>query len=729
MFKPLTRGRPDDEGAILIFALIAVLIMMAISTSLLTVSSANFRATGGYTDEASTSSAADGATQIAANTIRRTLYNAGAGQHCFPNSAVSLTSGSDTLDLTNMIANGGRTYSASITCTHAPGSSSPVLINATNRPGMAILTTGGSTYAAQGEPGISIKALNAVPFKVHGVIYSNSTVTQVSGTLVDDNGVYARGACSGASSITPTPVCGFGNSPPTGTPDGSTPSYAAATTTVPTYQGSITYGSSNTSLPINTNNWPTACKNTVVTFQPGYYDDAVGLSTLMSSSGCAGSTFWFKPGNYYFDFHNGDDSVLTGSSHVWTVGTGYLVAGTPATANRQPVNPAPSPGSCVSPISKDNSTTDQGAQFIFGGDSQLVVGSASAEICGTYSSTAPPIAVFGVTGTADETQTSQPTLQMNSTADNGNFVNVNGMRTISDSSIATWTDNANGNGSRTGSATVTGYVPATTPPLPGAVVDQAQLTVRHGNSAGTTQDSPSVKITMPDNTNFTVPLTGYGDNALHTEVVDFSTNATFLKYVHANGLSSALQMTYSSTVKHKGTESVDAITLALKYRNPAFRSQSLATIHGVTNCLTAPYTGTGSAACAAITSAQSPNNSFYIQGTAFEPNAAMDVSLNQATSQVFKFGVVARSLQIKVTGSSTFDQPVIEIPDDSPGNVISTNVILSTYVCAGSSPCSTSGSPTLRARVALVDPDPGAVLIGLRALVVQTWSTPARSGG
>src|SRR5438067_465978 len=144
----LRRRESSDDGAILVFAIILVIVVMTIATSLLTVSSTNFRATAAYSDEAGTSATAEGAVQAAANTISRTLFNNSAGQHCFPNAAGSLTSGSDTMQLNDFTVQGSRHYSAAVTCSHAPGSSSPVLINATNRPGMAILTLGTPALAA-----------------------------------------------------------------------------------------------------------------------------------------------------------------------------------------------------------------------------------------------------------------------------------------------------------------------------------------------------------------------------------------------------------------------------------------------------------------------------------------------------------------------------------------------------------------------------------------------------
>jgi Tfp pilus assembly protein PilX len=697
----------DDSGSALLFAVIVVFVVMLVVTSMLSLSAGNMRATAEYKDQAGTTSVADGAAQTAANTVRQTLFNNSAGQHCFPDALGSLSGGSDTLQLDDFAVQGGQHYSAAVACTHSGGSSSPVLISASNRPGMAILTTG--DLAAQGEDGLSIKALNAVPFKVHGLIYSNSNVKMVSGSLLDDNGVYAKGACTGAGTVTPAPICSFSG----GTPSGADPAYVQPTA-LPNYQA----------VPFAAQSFPNSCKNSVITFDPGYYDDAKSLSTLMSNSGCAGSTFWFKPGLYYFDFHNGDDPALPPGSHAWTVNTGALVAGTPVspagTTLAQPPLPGSLtvPGSCRNPIT---SNTALGVQFVFGGDSQFVVDAAKVEMCGTYSTSSPPIALYGATSGA-EPQTMASGLHMTTGSGSGDFTTPNGMQIAGDGSLATWTNNSAG--TRTGASTVTGSIPAPSP-SPGTHLDAGALTVVHGNSAGDRRDNLTVTF-RSGTSQSVVTVPSYSDNVMHTDIIDLKVDPTFPGFLHGNGLG-ALDMTYSATVKHKGVETVDGITLDLTYRLPAYRSENSVVAGG--NCLALPYTGGGGSGCAALTSTQAPGNQFYIQGTAYAPRAAFDVSLNQATSQVFKFGVVARSLPIKVTGSSTFSQPVIEIPDDSPGSVVSTNVILSAYVCPTTSGCAASGTPALKARVALIDPDPGAVIAGLRALNIQSWSTPGRSGG
>jgi hypothetical protein len=364
----------------------------------------------------------------------------------------------------------------------------------------------------------------------------------------------------------------------------------------------------------------------------------------------------------------------------------------------------------------------KGVQFFFGGDSRLVVDGAKAELCGTYSTTSPPIAVYGATSGA-ETQTAPSGLHMTPNTGSGGFTNPNNIL-ARDGQVATW--NKTSAGSETRTETVKGFLPTSGVPVPGTHLDGATLTVVHANSASASSDDRQVVMVLPDGTSISVPLPDRSDNAMHIDVIDIPTGTGLASYIHDSGLVQPLSFTYSARVGHVGVESVDAISLDLEYRKPAYRSQDSAVIGG--NCLTRPDTGGAGSGCAGITSTLAAGTKFYIQGAVYAPKAALDISVNQPTSPVFTFGVVARSLHLVVTGSSTFDQPVIQTPDQALRSAVATNVIFSTYVCPTTSGCATSGRAALRARVALIDPVPGAVIPGLRALSVQTWSTPMRSG-
>ena len=128
------------------------------------------------------------------------------------------------------------------------------------------------------------------------------------------------------------------------------------------------------------------------------------------------------------------------------------------------------------------------------------------------------------------------------------------------------------------------------------------------------------------------------------------------------------------------------------------------------------------ASCPTVLSTNSPNSRFYIQGTTYIPKGSLDISLNNNTGQVFRFGVIARSLALSPTGSANLNDPVIEVPDDTPGGGKRTVLYLNVYVCPGSGTCSSgTGRLRLRAKVALNDPT-GATVPGAREITVLSWS-------
>lgn len=124
--------------------------------------------------------------------------------------------------------------------------------------------------------------------------------------------------------------------------------------------------------------------------------------------------------------------------------------------------------------------------------------------------------------------------------------------------------------------------------------------------------------------------------------------------------------------------------------------------------------------CSVLSSDNSPGSVLYIQGTTYTPKAAVDIDLNNETSQVFRFGIVARHLSISATGSPDLSAPVIEVPDGAGGH-LRTVLFLQVYVCAGPSACSASGNPALTVKVGIED-DNGIVTPGDRQITVYDWS-------
>ncbi|MDQ1740580.1 MAG: hypothetical protein QOE53_2232, partial [Pseudonocardiales bacterium] len=561
-----------------------------------------------------------------------------------------------------------------------------------------------------GEDGVNIKALNnSIPFKVHGSVVSNSNIRVTNGSLESNVGVYAHTGCSGTIISTPPPACGSG---PTVDPDYLfEPAYGS--NAVPTYRPVPAAVSAN-------------CPGKVMTFLPGYYDDAQALSSLTDGNGaCKGSVWWFTPGTYYFDFHNSANPLL-GGSDVWTMGNGQLVAGTPTNAAgvvlAKPANPSPSPGGCQNPI---KSTSAVGVQFIFGGDSQFQLTGGNAELCASYHPDRPPIALYGMKTGAEglvPTATVKPTSVKNPPApalfDTATVTASN--LADDDSTGATWSKTAAG--SQTASFTLDGYAPAAVIPA-GSVLKSATLRVVYKNTDGVTGDARTVVLTPAAGgaaITSTLPATsvtpGVPDKIALVDLYGGGTSA-LATAVHSYGFTGA-SMAYSAKLTHTGTETVDALQLDLSYIPPAFRAQDTAISGG--NCIAATYTSGG---CAVLTTPTSYHDSFYIQGTTYVPRAVIDLALSNATSQVLRFGVVARSLWVKETGSFGYEGAVIEVPDNSPGfGPGGTVVYLAVYLCQAASTCSAgTGKLGLRARVLLYDPttvpNPPA-----RQITIQSWA-------
>ncbi|SDP25453.1 hypothetical protein SAMN04515671_3432 [Nakamurella panacisegetis] len=677
------RSCSDDSGAALIVALIIVTVFGLIIGATLTFADTSIRATVQLRDQGAVAYAADGATKAAVNSIRNSTFTGTSGQ-CF--------GASGTLNLAGFYA----ARSAAVTCAPSPGSRVRVACTSLtncNRPGAAILTLGNIA----GEDGLYVKSNTGAGLHVHGVVMSNSNINITNSALATNTGVYARGGAAGCTG----PVTSD-TSPPTaktcqessGSALNVDPNYAAETSSVPVYR------------PV-----PACPGGSSVTLQPGYYDDAAALTALTGGT-CTNKTWYFAPGNYYFDFHNTENPALpTAGGDVWTVSNGNLIAGTPTAAGLLATPTIP--GGCVNPI---DSATALGVQFIFGNDSQLFINNkVNAEFCGTYHADRPPVVMYGLK-TGSESTSSVTGLNMTTTVDAGQFTNVPRIGAV-DNSSATWDGKVTAKKAVTGTMTVGGFGPAVGSIPAGSTLKSATLRVVHAFSAGaagTTGDTRTLLVTPTGGTALAaVSLPAVTSTVTRTDSVTLPLAAlnSLSTQIH-NGTFTGVNLTYSATIAESGTESVDAILLDLTYAAPAFRAQS--------GCITkGPYVSNSSSICAFISTAQSPSTVFYIQGTTYAPLAALDVSFNNLTEQVFRFGVVARSLKIFETASLAFTGPVIEVPDDSPG--IGFGVFLSTFVCSGLGPCSTSGIPDLTALVTFVDPVAG-VTAGQREVHVLSWA-------
>jgi hypothetical protein len=260
-------------------------------------------------------------------------------------------------------------------------------------------------------------------------------------------------------------------------------------------------------------------------------------------------------------------------------------------------------------------------------------------------------------------------------------------------------------------------------PIPvGSVLKSAEVKIRHRHTDVLAADTFDVSLTtggFPALTGSAVGHVGSPSLQVVTVPLDTARTGALAKAVNAGNYSGATINLKTSLVNSpkNDNEYLDSIQLELTFYPP--------TLRGASGCLTSgPYTGGGEAAanCSQITAVNNSGNQFYVQGTTYAPKAALDITLNNAAEQVFRFGVIARSLWIKETGSFSYTGVVIEVPDDSPGFVFS--LYLTVYLCAGGGDCATSGQPALRSKVALVDSDPTTPHAGARQVTILSWSRP-----
>jgi len=136
-------------------------------------------------------------------------------------------------------------------------------------------------------------------------------------------------------------------------------------------------------------------------------------------------------------------------------------------------------------------------------------------------------------------------------------------------------------------------------------------------------------------------------------------------------------------------------------------------------CITqAGFAASGDAThCALLGSNNQPNPLITLWGTTYAPKAAIELQLNNRTNQVFRWGLLARVIRVRSTGSANLASAVVDVPDDAPAPfALPSQRYLYVYVCPGSATCSTSGKLRLRASVMLSPTAP-------KTVTVTSWST------
>jgi hypothetical protein len=446
------------------------------------------------------------------------------------------------------------------------------------------------------------------------------------------------------------------------------------------------------------------------------------------SGSCRGKTFWFPPGIYYFDFHNADmptsgSPVIPNGPNVWTFDDGFggvLVAGTKQGWSTSTSN-ANMPGSCVSPLTSES--TD-GVQFVFGGDSRLQLSKGSMEICGTWHLDRPSLVLYGAkttTGSVSNATLLPTTGSLTSPSTGGNppFTGLGGSALANDSDGNAGPNVTGVPRQKTSTLQVNGFTGLSSAVAPRAVLEQATVTVRHGEQGANsgTRLTLQLKANRAGAPTISKPLTvsvATPSLAYRTESIDITDDIKGELYAYglANPgvpIIASVVLDTDSASPQSVSEQVDHLKLDLSWRSLSVRAQS--------GCVSAV------AGCAMVQT-DIHTDELYIQGTAYTPKAWLDIRLVGVTGQVFRSGLVARAATLNVSPSNGYEGPLIELPDNSlaPTPV---RVYLTAWSCpSGScaSPPSVANGWRQDGRTLVKYTDGSVVPVpGDRAVDVQAW--------
>lgn len=708
----MKRLKRNDEGAMLIFALLIITTIALVTAALLTRGQGNLLATVQLRTVAGAAYGADAATNIAINDLQlgenagnadgsapqypavasgqKWIYdNYADGSGCFGLKSDGVTP-KTSLELKNVaLPTGSQNASTSARVECAPvagtgllGSGDGVPITGTNSPGRALTVLGDGSVPGDGIRLKPLGAGNDNRFVVAGGMASNANIAVSNGDLFSSSYVWARTGCSGTILSTPAKDCSHAAV--------SDPNYAADISTVPAYQ------------PI-----PSGC-----TFSPGYYDDSNALTAKTSS--CATSVF--TPGTYYFDFHNNDSGndptanadAVPPDNDTWNI-TRTVIGGVATGAST-------SPGRCVSPI---ESASADGVQFIFGGDSRISLGgSAIVELCGTSNVSTPPIVLFGLnTSDVSAGLVSPPVITAGTLATTGSSpawtagtVTAGRLASV-DGTSATWGPSPN-SGSPVGVLTLTGFTPGSAIPS-GSMLASAQLQVTHSETVSSGSVN-KISVTVDPGAGGT-PQT-FNPNVRSTLGTDnFDVSAVLAKAVHNGSLATAVP---TITIRESGrrhTLNVDAVRLVLTYYPPSLRGQTTTAIPG--NCI--PTGG-----CDFVSSGNNSGAVFVVNGVTYTPKGSIAIDPGNGNGLIaFRYGLIARGLDMKGQPKYTFGYPVVSIPDQGPGFGSNITVVdLKVYLCTGQATCASGGTLTLTSRVKITDPVNTTPAPSTRKISILSWS-------
>lgn len=140
------------------------------------------------------------------------------------------------------------------------------------------------------------------------------------------------------------------------------------------------------------------------------------------------------------------------------------------------------------------------------------------------------------------------------------------------------------------------------------------------------------------------------------------------------------------------------------------------------SALCAP-SGTGTTACALIQTANSPKTTANIVGMTYAPRSTIDLILNNSSTKVFYWGVVAYAIEFGTTGSANLDANLIDVLDAWPSQPGTNRYFLNVYACpVSAASCPAGGAtPDLKAAVQ-VGTDLSGNNLPAGNILVLSWS-------
>ena len=676
------RRNRDDRGAMLVIALIIITTVALVTGLLLSRSWTNLQATTGLRGVAGTAYAADTAAKLAIDDLRLGatsptdtgasypsadwVYNNNIdGTGCFgltgtaPRTKISF--GSNLYPRSGSQATG---TSARVECAPVQGTGlfgGGGGVDTTNGFARAITTFNGN-LALHDNDEMQIRG---------GIAVSGDLITH-PGRIFTNGYVKVSGNCPNPGEITSTPPaqCNQGGS------------FTDPVVGDPVSGNDITNG---------TLVWRDAASQVCSAFEPGYYDDAAALTAKTTSCGTA----TFKPGTYYFDFHNDLTDVmhtdLMGGSSVWNI-TGTVIGGMPGGATM--------PGRCHNPIDEDNVS---GVRFVFGSSSRMTVSaSGHVELCAaTTTDGSTPIALQqlssggtpAVTGPITVTASAAPSTAGSTPAFTGTPT-ANALSAVG-GGTAVWSSPSTGN--PTAALKLTGFTPATAIPQ-GSILTAAQLVVTHREvqNAGSPTFKPiNVKVTAgPSSIN--ADLNAAQQATMTSDTVPFAANALrqlLDDSVRAGTLSAALPtIDLTVTGAKKMDYTFDAVELRLTYYRPVLRAGTQVKF------LVGAPNGSGDAS--------EFMGDFLVHGGTYAPQGLIDFDVHGSAGYVaFRWGIAAREIDLSGHPGVPYGYPLVSIPDDGTGFGRRVTVVdLKVFVCVQQATCTSGGTQALTIRVKITDP-------------------------